>query len=79
MDTSKVYIATGAGFSVLDKRLLIDIGAGWMFYEDSKSRFEVKNINVVSEDSAYVVGNGDLSSHGWVCLPVVLPFWCRWV
>lgn len=67
VDTSKVYIATGAGFSVLKDRLLIDVGAGWMFYEDLEIRDSaVKNINVVSEDSAYVVGNGDLTSHGWV-------------
>ena len=67
VDTNKVYVGTGAGFSALKDSMTIDIGAGWMFYENLEIRdSEVTNINVVNEDQSYVIGNGDLSSHGWV-------------
>jgi long-chain fatty acid transport protein len=67
VDTDKVMIGAGAGVNLVKNRLQIDLTGAWMIYEKLEIRDSmVTNINVIDDGLAYVVGNGDLRSHGWV-------------
>jgi long-chain fatty acid transport protein len=67
MDSNKVYVGAGAGIELLDDRMVLDFGAGFMAYQtlDIKNS-TVSSINVMDEDKGFAVGNGKLSAHGWV-------------
>ena len=77
MDSSKYQIGTGASFALLDKRLTIDTAAAWINFKNLQVRdSQVAQINGevadpdlplpgLSNDSM-VVGNGDLTSYGWI-------------
>lgn len=77
MDSSKYQIGTGASFVLLDKRLTIDTAAAWINFNNLQVRdSQVAQINGevadpdlplpgLSNDSM-IVGNGDLTSYGWI-------------
>ena len=73
MDPNKVQLGTGASVYLLDERLRIDGAAAILLFPD----LEVRNSTVTQVDSGVrspldedaapiVVGNGNLSSRGWV-------------
>ena len=77
MDTPKIQLGTGASFKLLDQRLTIDTALAWLNFQNLNVRdSEVAQINAevadpslplpgLSNDSQ-VVGNGNLTSYGWI-------------
>ncbi|MEZ4239681.1 MAG: outer membrane protein transport protein [Myxococcota bacterium] len=69
VDTSKVQIGAGATVWPIAERLRFDVAFAWLFFRSLEIRDStVKQIDagVLDTTVPLVVGNGDLSSSGWV-------------
>lgn len=68
VDTPKVQVGGGLSLHLLEDRLKLDGAFAWLFLQD----YEIRDSTVTQIDAGLqdidtlVVGNGDLSSHGWV-------------
>lgn len=69
VDTPKVQLGTGASVFLLGERLRFDAAFAWLFFQS----LQIRNSTVTQIDAGVidttvpmVVGNGDLSSHGWI-------------